>query len=73
MSSLPRGNRAAYFCHRLRDLLPVRQLRLLLARGTTDRERRAESQQPERGIMRRTWLESTAGAESLQNCAKRPG
>ena len=71
MSSLPRGNRAAYFCHRLRDLLPVPQLRLLLARGTTDRERRAESQQPERGIMRRTCLESTAGAESLQNCAKR--
>jgi hypothetical protein len=51
--------------------LPVRQLRVLLARGTTDCERRAESQQPERGIMRRTWRESTAGAESLQNSPKR--
>jgi hypothetical protein len=49
--------------------LPVRQLRVLLARGTSDCERRAESQQPERGFIRRTCLESTAGAGSLQNCA----
>jgi hypothetical protein len=39
MSSLPGGNRAAYFSHHLRNLLPVRQLRMSLARRTTSGER----------------------------------
>ena len=44
MPSLSSANRAAYFCHRWRNLLSVRQLRLLLAGGTADGESRAESQ-----------------------------
>jgi hypothetical protein len=64
MPSLSRGNRAAHFCHRFRNLLPVRQLRVLLARGTTDGERGADAQPDERSIVNRTLLEPTAAAES---------